>query len=1058
MTDHNPFVFSFGEFELREREFLLISAGEPVAVEPRAFKVLQFLLHNPGRAIPKDELLDAVWNDCEVSQNSLTRSVAILRRLLGDDIREPRYIATVPTVGYRFVCPVKASEDPTDRHVAQDPLRAMATVRADLGRLTVTSTTAQKTAFHDRMPLIGREQEFAELMRLLGEALAGRGSLVIIGGEPGIGKTHLTGAILEEGRRRGAFGVIGHCYEMEGSPPYVPFIEILEYFAQMASREGLRTSLGDDAPEVAKLMPELRNMYPDIPAPIQLPPEQQRRFLFNAYRSFVERSSRVTPIVAVLEDLHWADEATLLLLQHIAQTLPTMGMLIICTYRDVELDVTRPFARTLETLLRQKRATRMALRRLPVSGVEAMLAAMSGQKPPPSLARFVFAQTEGNPYFVEEVFRHLAEEGKLFNETGKWLPALRVNRLQVPEGVRLVLGRRLDRLGVDARRVLTTAAVIGRSFSLLLLEDLENKQPDAALDAVEEAEKAHLVVAEPAGRDTRYRFVHELVRHTAAESLSLPRRQRLHARVAEAIERVYSANLEAHASALAHHLYEAGTAADPEKTTTYLMQAARQAMEAAGHEEALAHLDNALSLWEGAASLRVAELMFQRAGALRSMGRADEAVASYQQASNLFEAQGELARVVETYADLFTVRAWYTDVDAAKSILERVQKYLDGADLRSKITLLTMALLHQVWSGSVAAAAITLAQVKDLHQAAGIPFAGLPARAELLFLWSSGQFARILELGPRAAAEFRRSGDRWREAEIRYLCLAAEIFCGRLSHAAAALPDAILPAERMGHFGALWALKSQAASLTAARGDLAAAERDMREAWEFGQAHGVAWSFTYRVSLADYAFYRGDLAEAERTCSDPSGMEPKTYWAGIFDSAGFSLFALCGSKRAAETWARRSWKLPVAGQLNSLGSWCALIASTIGLASMGRKAEAALLRPLTEQLLLTGAWQIRTGALCQTVAGVAAACAGDFDAAEEHHLTAIRQADTAPYKHLQPMAREWYASMLVDRGSAHNSAGDAVKGRAQLQEAVNMYEAMGMTYPAMLASKKILAI
>ena len=130
----------------------------------------------------------------------------------------------------------------------------------------------------------------------------------------------------------------------------------------------------------------------------------------------------------------------------------------------------------------------------------------------------------------------------------------------------------------------------------------------------------------------------------------------------------------------------------------------------------------------------------------------------------------------------------------------------------------------------------------------------------------------------------------------------------------------------------------------------------------------------------------------------------------------------------------------------------------IGLASMGRKAEAALLRPLTEQLLLTGAWQIRTGALCQTVAGVAAACAGDFDVAEEHHLTAIHHADTAPYKHLQPMAREWYAAMLLDRGSAQNSAGDAVKGRAQLQEAVNMYEAMGMTYPAKLASKKILAI
>jgi predicted ATPase len=162
-----------------------------------------------------------------------------------------------------------------------------------------------------------------------------------------------------------------------------------------------------------------------------------------------------------------------------------------------------------------------------------------------------------------------------------------------------VLGRRLDRLGADARRVLTTAAVIGRSFSLRLLETLENQQPDAALDAVEGAERAHLVSAEPvAGREMRYRFVHELVRQTLAETLSMPRRQRLHAFVADAIERVYAANLEAQASALAHHLYQAGAAADPEKTTSYLMIAAQKARANAAHEEALAHLENALS--EGA--------------------------------------------------------------------------------------------------------------------------------------------------------------------------------------------------------------------------------------------------------------------------------------------------------------------------------------------------------------------------------------------------------------------------------------------------------------------------
>jgi len=386
---------------------------------------------------------------------------------------------------------------------------------------------------------------------------------------------------------------------MEGAPPYVPFIEMLEYGGRAFPREAFRYALGDAAPEVTKLMPELRRMFPDIPPPIELPPEQQRRFLFNAYREFVERAAKVTPFVAVFEDLHWADESTLLLLQHLVQTVATMPALMIGTYRDVELDVTRPFARTLDSLLREKLATRVPLRRLPVGGVEAMLELLSGQAPPPSLARIVFDETEGNPFFVEEVFRYLASEGKLFDEQGAWRPGLRADELRVPEGVRLVIGRRLEKLGAETRHVLTTAAVIGRSFSLRLLEDLESARPDAELDAVEEAERAHLVTAERSGRETRYRFVHELVRQTLVEALSMPRRQRLHARIADAVERIYAANVRAQASVLAHHLYQAGAAADGEKAVNWLTCAARQAAAAAAFEDALAHLDNAVSLLEG---------------------------------------------------------------------------------------------------------------------------------------------------------------------------------------------------------------------------------------------------------------------------------------------------------------------------------------------------------------------------------------------------------------------------------------------------------------------------
>jgi tetratricopeptide (TPR) repeat protein len=548
--------------------------------------------------------------------------------------------------------------------------------------------------------------------------------------------------------------------------------------------------------------------------------------------------------------------------------------------------------------------------------------------------------------------------------------------------------------------------------------------------------------------------VHELVRHTLAESLSLPRRQRIHARVAEAIEHVYAANLAPHTSALAHHLYQAGAASDPEKTTTFLEQAAKQAREAAGHEEALTHLENALSLWEGESSLRVAELMFLRANALRSMGRFDEAVVGYERAMELFEAEGAIARAIDTSVDLLWIHGWRADVEAGAPVLARMQKYLDGADLRTKIILLIGTTMMQSGTGNVAEAALTLEKVKALHRAAGIPFAGVPANAECELLWNSGQFAKLMEASPKAAAEFRKSGDRWLESDADRRTLYMEYYCGRPAQAAAALPDAILRAERTGHYGVLWTLKSLGSAIPAAQGDLATAEREVREAWEFGKTHGVAWNFISWVMLAEFAFNRGDLAAAEQFCSDPSGIEPKTYVAGLIDSTRFSLFARSGDERAAEAWAKRSWKLPVAGELSSTGSWIALVNSVVGLAAMGRREEVAVLLPLTRELLLTGAWLLRSGTLCQTVAGIAAACAQDWAAAEEHHRTAIHQADTAPYINIQPVAREWYAAMLFDR----NSPGDADKGRALLQDAITKYESLGMTYPAKLASKKLAAL
>jgi predicted ATPase len=164
---------------------------------------------------------------------------------------------------------------------------------------------------------------------LLEQALTGQGALAMIGGEPGVGKTRLAEELLLEAKQREMTALIGHCYEMEGAPPYVPFVEMLEAAARMFPPDALRGTLGESAPEVAKLMPELRRMFPDIPAAPELPPEQERRYLFNGMRDFLGRAGQAQPLLLVLDDLHWADSSTLLLVEHIAQQIREMPVLII---------------------------------------------------------------------------------------------------------------------------------------------------------------------------------------------------------------------------------------------------------------------------------------------------------------------------------------------------------------------------------------------------------------------------------------------------------------------------------------------------------------------------------------------------------------------------------------------------------------------------------------------------------------------------------------------------------------------------------------------------------
>jgi tetratricopeptide (TPR) repeat protein len=849
-----------------------------------------------------------------------------------------------------------------------------------------------------RTPFAGRADERAELRRLLQQAVNGHGAIVLLGGEPGVGKTRLSEELLREARTRGCLCLVGHCYEMEGAPPYVPFIEVLEHSSRMVPPQVLRETLGDAAPEVARLMPELRRVYPDIPPAADLPPEQQRRFFFNAYREFVQRSCRAGPLVVVMEDLHWADEPTLALFQHVVQIIPTIPLLVIGTYRDVELDTARPFARTLESLLRQRAAVRIPLRRLPESAVADMLAGLAGGAPPPSgLAHAVYSETEGNPFFVEEVFHHLSEEGKLFEGDRSWKRNLRIVDLEVPEGVRLVIGRRLERLGDETRRVLTNAAVIGRSFSLRVLEAIEDQDSDRVLDAIEDAERAHLVAPVVGGREPRYMFAHELIRQTLSGGLSLPRRQRLHLKIADAIERVYAPSIDKHVSMLAHHLYQAGAGAEPGRAGGYLLRAGRTALESAAFEEALAFFDSGLSLEDDLPGTTRADLHDGRASALRSLGRTDDAIEAWQRTLQLLEQEGNQPRIGLVALQLGWTQNWAAQYAAGRATMERGLK-VTGEDAPGPRCRLLAALgtTIAILEGYEKGMAMLDEGVRLAERHGDARSLGIVTAAMAMHHWNYYECRNAEAATERMWQAIGELPDmRWNAADSAWVDAYSKLWQGRVEDARAVHEPYEREAERLGHAGPAWCMKILRALFSCLDGHMERALAESRAATEYAQANQVIWRFHSHYVTAAFLSRMGRHAEAIREAREAVMLEPPgTQWDGVSASYLFAILAHAGDAAALDMLPELWSRLPTAGRPNWQSQWRLLKNLVVGLSDLGRQAETAHLYPLVLDRI-----EARDGILADTdttwdeLAAICAAAAGEPSRAEAHVDRARAQFD-----------------------------------------------------------------
>jgi class 3 adenylate cyclase len=454
--------------------------------------------------------------------------------------------------------------------------------------------------------VIGRESEAASLADAFKRVAAGQGrEVVLVSGEAGLGKTTLAADAARAALGAGAYVLLGRCDE-DLSVPYGPFVEALSHYVTNVPEELLRSHVEAHGAELARLVPALAKRLTDLPALQSSNPDVERYLLFGAVVGLLTEASVSQPVLIVLDDLQWADKPSLHLLRHVVTSAEPLRLLVIGTYRDSELSHSHPLTETLAALGREPRVNRIELRGLDDTGVIAFMEAAAGHTLDDAgvgLAHALYRETDGNPFFVAEVLRHLSETGAVYqDETGRWMTSSELERMALPSSVRAVVGARVARLGEQAERALSHAAVIGRDFDLELLARASDCGEDDLLDILDGAASSALV-QEHADVPGRYSFSHALVQHTLYQDLGATRRARAHRQVARALEDICGDHPAARVGELAHHWLSATQPVDATKAISYAYQAGEAALASLAPEDAVGYFSQAVELASHTANL-----------------------------------------------------------------------------------------------------------------------------------------------------------------------------------------------------------------------------------------------------------------------------------------------------------------------------------------------------------------------------------------------------------------------------------------------------------------------
>jgi hypothetical protein len=909
----------------------------------------------------------------------------------------------------------------------------LASHRAILGQVRGTS---QRPVF------VGRERELAELSTGFDAARRGRGSLWLIVGDRGVGKTTLAERVCDAATVEGVPVARGPCRDGGGAPAYWPWIQVLRTLAGAHPNADWPLMLGRGAADVIGLVPEIgARLGCDGGSPAR-DPDRRRFELFDAVAEFLAATTAGPGAVLVLEDLHAADEGSLLLLRFLARRLHDTSLLVVGTHVDVEAGSPPTVTRLLEDLARDGR--RLPLRGLGDAAVEAMVAARSGTAVDPTLLRTIQRVTAGNPFFVNEIVRVIAADG----DDQLSARPLTADELPLPDSVRAALGRRLDPLDDDSRALLEAAAIIGEQFSVTRLAASAGIATADALARLEPAERLQLVRALPETLGG-YAFAHGLVRETLLRDLGEQRRRELHRRVVEAIERRHPDTLDDHVAALAYHSVEALPAVGAAKAGGYARRAGERAARQLAYEEAARYFQRALDVQDGRPDERRerCELLLALGRAQRRAGSVCTARATFEQAAALareLAAPRLLAHAALGYAGALGGPAMPSRSDpVVVAMLEEALDALTAEPSPERAQLLARLALELYYTPDVERRRRLSQQAVETAVATG------DVRSRLIALYSRNWST----LGPDNPEERRRDADELLELanasddlemrfSARHFRLANALERGDLAGVDAELAACDRLAETLSQPLYSWQAGLLRAMRALLQGRAEEGEQIALSAFEAGRiVDEDAAAALLAAQVYNHHWIVGRLDELAGWIDEFASRRP---WAPAWRCAAACGLSETGRPDAARerldaVGAQRFRDLPRDGNWAVAIALAAIAASTIGARDHAR-ALYELAAPVADRVVIVAACDSAVGPMA-LYAGALAATLGRWDEALAHFADADRVVARLDARWIAAITHRERARMLL----ARRAPGDLAAAAEQCRAALGLARVLGMT-------------